>query len=186
MGIQAAKVRVGAGAANPERLVGEGLLAPLEPVARRVVLAKGPGVGLVLLAQRRGQRVVRMARAQRGGPTRDHPEAQPRARPLSRTDNQGCGQKAARVVRARRVVRLVVRAHLGRVPVVRRVAVGLVSPLAGALKVVPATAMPTVQVIRVRRLVGMIGSPKGQQRMSRVWALQSLREATARPPLGGC
>ena len=63
MGIQAAKVGVGAGAANPERLVGEGLLAPLEPVARRVVLAKGQGVDLVLLAQMRGKRVVRMAHA---------------------------------------------------------------------------------------------------------------------------
>ena len=105
---------------------------------------------------------------------------------MSRTGNQGCGQKAARVVRARQAARVLVRAHLGGVLVVRRVAVGLVSPLVGALKVVPATAMPTVQVSRVRRLGGMIGSPKGQQRMSHVWALQSLREATARPPLGGC
>jgi hypothetical protein len=54
MGILAVKVRLEAGAVNPEPLVGEALLAPLERVAPRVVLVKGRGAGLVLSAQMQG------------------------------------------------------------------------------------------------------------------------------------
>ena len=54
MGILAVKARLEAGAANPEPLVGEAPLEPLERVARRVVLVKGRGAGLVLPAQMLG------------------------------------------------------------------------------------------------------------------------------------
>ena len=50
----AVKARLGAGAANPEPLLGEAPLAPLEPVVRRVVLVKGRGAGLALPAQMQG------------------------------------------------------------------------------------------------------------------------------------
>lgn len=54
MDILAVKAPLEAGVANPEPGVGVGLLASLERVARRVVLLKGLGVGLVLPASRPG------------------------------------------------------------------------------------------------------------------------------------
>lgn len=54
MGTLVAKARVEADAANPEPEVAEAPPVPLDRVARRVVLVKGPGVGLVLLAQKLG------------------------------------------------------------------------------------------------------------------------------------
>jgi hypothetical protein len=54
MGILAVKARLEAGAANPEPLVDEAPLAPLERVAPRVVLVKERGAGLGLPAQMQG------------------------------------------------------------------------------------------------------------------------------------
>jgi hypothetical protein len=54
MGILAVKARLEVGAANPEPLVGEALLAPLARVGRRVVLVKVRVAGLVLPAQMQG------------------------------------------------------------------------------------------------------------------------------------
>ena len=95
-------------------------------------------------------------------------------------------QKVVRVAPARLVVRVAVRVHLGGVPVVRRAVAVPVNRAVGALRVAPETVMPTVQASRVQRLAGMTGSPKVLPRMSHVWALQSLRAATARLPFGGC
>ena len=121
---------------------------------------------------------MRVDRAKRGGLTRGHPEAQQRGKALTRTGKLVCDQKVLRVAR----VRLAVRARQGGVPVHHHAAVGLASRVVVALRVVPATAMPAVQASHAQRLGGMIGSPKVRQRTSHVWALQSLREATAKPP----
>ena len=94
--------------------------------------------------------------------------------------------QVARVAHARLAVRAAVRVHREDAPVVRRVVAVLVNRAVGALKVVAETVIPTVQASRVLHLGGMTGSPKGLPRMSHVWALQSLRAATARLPFGGC
>ena len=125
---------------------------------------------------------MRVDRAKRGGLTRGHPEAQQRGKALTRTGKLVCDQKVLRVARVRLAVRVALRARQGGVPVHHRVAAGLASRVVVALRVVPATAMATVQASHAQRLGVMIGNPKVRQRTSHVWALQSLREATAKPP----
>ena len=184
MGTLVAKARVEADAANPEPEVAEALPVLLDRVARRVVLVKGPGVGLVLLAQKLGSRAVWVARAKRGGLTQGRPEVQQPVRHLTRTGKPVHGQKAVRVVRARLAVRAVVRAHPGGVPVVRRAVAALVSQVVGVLRAVMAIQAP--QANHAQRLGVMTGSPKVLQRTSHDWASQSLREATASSLFGSC
>ena len=65
------------------------------------------------------------------------------------------------------------------------VVVGPASQVVVVLRVVPAPVTPTVQASHAQRLGVMTGSPKARQRTSHGWDLQSLREETAKPPLGG-
>ena len=123
-----------------------------------------------------------MVRAKRGGLTQGHPEARQLVRHLTRTAKRVCGQKAVRVVRVHLVVRAAAKAHPRGVPVVRRVVAAPASQVVGVLRAV--TAMTAPRASHVRRLEAMIGSPKVLQRMSHDWALQSLREATAKVPIG--
>ena len=125
-----------------------------------------------------------MGRAKRGGPTRGHLEAQRQAKALTRTGKSACDQRLLRVARERLAVRATVRACRGGVPVRRHAVVGRVSQVVVALRVLPVTVAPTVQVNHAQRLGVMTGSLKVRQRTSHVWALQNLREATARRPSG--
>ena len=92
--------------------------------------------------------------------------------------NLGCGQTVARVAR----VRLAVRAHQVDALARHRVVAGPVSRVVAALRVVPVAVTLPVQANHAQRLGVMTGSPRVRQRTSHVWALQSLREATAKPP----
>ena len=129
---------------------------------------------------------MRVGRAKRGGLTRGQLEAQQRGKALTRTGKLVCDQKVLLVARVRLAVRAAVRAAVrvrqGGVPVHHHAVAGLASRVVVALRVVPATVMPTVQASHAQRLGVMTGSPKVRQRTSHVWALQSLREATAKPP----
>ena len=124
---------------------------------------------------------MRLERAKTGGRTHGHPEARQRVRPLTRMGNLVCDQKVPRVAGAR----LAVRAHQAGAQVRPHVVVGLASQVVVVLRVVAAPVTPTVQASHAQRLGVMTGSPKVRQRTSHVWALQSLREETAKPPLGG-
>ena len=121
-----------------------------------------------------------MGRAKRGGPTRGHPGAQQRAKPLTRTGKPVCDPRVLRVARVRQAVRAAVRARRGGVPVRRHAFVDRVSRVVVALRVMRATLTLTVRANHAQRLGVMTGSPKVRPRTSHVWALQSLLEVTAK------
>lgn len=98
--------------------------------------------------------------------------------------NLAYDQKVPRVAGAHRAARVAVRAHQAGVQVRHHVVVGLASQVVVVLRVVPAPVAPIVQASHAQRLGVMTGSPKVRRRTSHVWALQSLREVTAKPTLG--
>lgn len=184
MVILAVKVLREVRVAKLERVLQEARTVRLVRVVLRVVLAKGPGVALVLVARMRGPR-ERVDRVKRGAQMHGRPEIPLRAKRLTRTGSQVCGQKVARVVRALQVARALVRAVPR--PVAQAAHLAAVAPASQALDVrrqVPAMAMPTAQASHARRRVAMTGSLRGQLRTSLAWASQNPREAIARPILG--
>ena len=184
MGTPAVKVLREARVAKPERVLHEAQTARLARAALRVMLAKGPGVALVLVARTRGPR-VRVGRVKRGAQMHDRLELPLGANRLIRTGNQVCGQRVARVGRALRAAQALVRAVPR--PVARAAHLAAVGPASQVLDVrrqVPATVMQIAQASHAQHRVAMIGNPRGQPRTSLAWASQNPREAIARQNLG--
>jgi hypothetical protein len=179
MGTPAVKVLREARVAKLARVGHEAQTERPGRVVLRVVLVKGLGVARALVARTSDPR-ARLGRVKRGAQMRGRPERPLRAKRLTRTGNQVCGQRVARVEHALRLALALVRAVLRPVVAAHPAAAGPASQVLDVRRQVPATVTQTAQVNRALHRAVMTGNLRVRPRTSRDWASQNLREAIAR------
>jgi hypothetical protein len=166
-GIRVGKVQRAVREANPERAAHEALAAPRGRVALRETLAKVRVAALVQVVQSQGL-LGPGALVKKDAPTPGRPEAQPQGSRLIQMARPVCGQKAAHVGHAIRVVQARAKVRRPVVRALRHAAADPESQVAGVRKRVPVTAVQTVLASHAQHRAVMIGSPRVRPRTSRV------------------